>query len=228
MFRRVCGAWLVLLTMLVAVSGSSASSAVSEVSVARCPTTYGIDQSHPRLPARISVSASSRATAGLSAYSNGALVVLAPRGWSCHAIVGADGSASITITTGSTSDVRQPAVTAHFADTYGTAALLGCSLFASASHQLPAGVRCGVHKPRRERIAPANAHAVYFTDPPHVHGDGSPSGGSDPAHGLMVFVAASGGFDGYGFTATCALPAKETAICATVLGDALTRIPADE
>ena len=217
-----------LFTMLAAASGSSASSAGSEISVAQCPTTYGVHQSPPRLPARVGVSASRSATAGLSAYSNGVLLVLAPRGWDCHALVGADGSASITVAAGGTSDVKQPAVTANFADTVGTAASLACSLFAAAAHQLPAGLRCPVHTPRAENTAMVSTRIVDFMDPPHVHGDGRPSGGSDPARGLMVFVAASSDFNGYAFTATCALPAREAATCRTVLGDALTRIPADE
>ena len=201
-----------LFTMLAAASGSSASSAGSEIPVAQCPTTYGVHQSPPRLPARVGVSASRSATAGLSAYSNGVLLVLAPRGWDCHALVGADGSASITVAAGGTSDVKQPAVTANFADTYGTAASLACSLFAAAAHQLPAGLRCPVHTPRAENTAMVSTRIVDFTDPPHVHGDGRPSGGSDPARGLMVFVAASSDFDGYAFTATCALPAREAAL----------------
>ncbi len=217
-----------LFTMLAAASGSSASSAGSEISVAQCPTTYGVHQSPPRLPARVSVSASRSATAGLSAYSNGVLLVLAPRGWDCHALVGADGSASITVAAGGTSDVKQPAVTANFADTVGTAASLACSLFAAAAHQLPAGLRCPIHTPRAENTAMVSTRIVDFMDPPHLHGDGRPSGGSDPARGLMVFVAASSDFNGYAFTATCALPAREAATCRTVLGDALTRIPADE
>jgi len=218
----------VLLTMLAAASGSSASSAGSEVSVAQCPTTYGVRESPPRLPPRVSVSASRSSTAGLSAYSNGVLLVLAPRGWDCHALVAADGSARITVAAGGTGDAKQPAVTASFADTPGTAASLACSLFAAAAHQLPAGVRCPVDMPRREDTATVSTRIVDFTDPPHVHGDGRPSGGSDPARGLMVFVATSSDFDGYAFTATCALPAREAATCRTVLGDALTRIPADE
>jgi hypothetical protein len=227
MFRRLCGGSLVLVTMLVAAAGSSASNA-SEVVVAQCPTTYGIHESPPRLPSHVAVSASPSATAGLSAYSNGVLVVLAPHGWDCHAIVGADGSASMIVAAGSTTDVKQPAITTNFADTPGTAASLACSLFASASHQLPAGVRCPVREPRRERTTAVSTHTVDFTDPPDVRGDGRPSGGSDPARGLIVFVAASSDFTGYAFTATCALPAREAAICRTILGDALTRIPADE
>jgi hypothetical protein len=228
MRRRICGGSLVLFTILVAASSTNATSSGSEVSVTHCPTSYGIRQSPPRLPARLGVSAASSETAGLSAYSNGVLVLLAPRGWNCHALVGADGSASMAVTAGSTSDVRQPAISANFADTYGTAASLACSLFAPAARQLPAGVRCPQHRPREERIATVNSHTVDFSDPPSVRGDGRPSGGSDPARGLMVFVAASKGFNGYAFTATCALPARKAGTCRTVLGDALTRIPADE
>jgi hypothetical protein len=227
MFRHLCGVALVLVTMLVGAAASRASDA-SQVAVTQCPTTYGVHEPPPRLPARVGVSASRSATAGLSAYSNGVLVVLAPHGWNCHALVGADGSASMIVAAASTTHVEQPAITTNFADTPGTAASLACSLFASAARQLPAGVRCPVREPRRERTTAVSPHVVEFTDPPHVRGDGRPSGGSDPSRGLMVFMAASSDFTGYAFSTTCALPAREAAICRTVLGDALTRIPADE
>jgi hypothetical protein len=214
--------------MVVAASPSGAASASSEVAVVRCPTTYGVRQPPPRLPARVSVSASAQATAGLRAYSNGVLLMLAPSGWHCHALVAADGGASITIAAGKTTGPSQPAITANFADTYGPSASLACSLFPAAAQQLPAGVPCPTHKPRRERTAVANAHTIDFTDPPYVHGDGDPSGRSDPAAGFMVFLPARNGFAGYAFTATCTLPASGAATCRTVLGDELTRVPVDE
>jgi hypothetical protein len=164
----------------------------------------------------------------LSAYSDGVLLVLAPAGWNCHAVVAADGGASITIAAGSTTRLTEPAITVNFADTDGTSASLACSLFPAAARQLPTGVPCFARKPHRESTVLASAQTIDFTDPPRVHGDGSPSGGSDPAHGLMTFLPATGGFDGYAFTATCTLPQKQAAICRTVLDDELTRVPVSE
>ncbi len=226
--RRSTLGLLGLLTILAATSTASASGDVSVVAIARCPTTYGVNQPPQRLPSRVSVAASAGATAGLRAYSNGVLLLLAPSGWHCHAVVGADGSASMTVAAAGTAHVAQPAITAQFADTPGTAAALACSLMQAAARELPPGVPCPSRAPDREIVTPVNAHTVDFTDPPRVRGDGRPSGGGDPARGVIVFLAASGGFTGYAFTATCALPAVKAATCRTALGDVLTRIPADE
>lgn len=228
MFRHLAGCGLVLVATLAVVPSVGATSPTSEVAVVRCPTTYGVRQPPPTLPAHVSVTASALATAGLRAYSDGALLMLAPSGWHCHAVVAADGGASITIADGSTASPTQPAITANFADTVGPSASLACALFPAAAHQLPAGVPCPTRKPRGERTVVLNTHTIDFTDPPHVHGDGNPSGRSDPADGRMVFVPAGDGFNGYAFTATCTLPASAAARCRTVLGDELTRIPVDE
>jgi hypothetical protein len=217
---------LALTGVLLALSAGAASAATT-VHVVRCPTTYGVAQPAPRLPSRLSVSASTKAVADLDAYSNGVLFLLAPSGLPCHAVVGADGSASITITPGSMTHVRQPAVTASFADTPGTAASLACPLFPAAVRQL-SGQSCPRAKPARESTSAGGQGTLYFADPPRVHGDGAPSGGSDAARGVLVFLAQSRGFDGYAFRVTCTLPASDRGECATILADALTRIPANE
>ena len=217
---------LALAGVLLALSapGAGASTAVP---VVHCPTTHGVSQPPPRLPGRISVSASTKAVANLEAYSSGVLFLLAPKGLHCHALVGADGSASITITAGSTTHVHEPAVTVQFADTPATAASLACPLFSAAAHQL-SGARCSHTKPARESTTTAGQGTLYFTDPPHVQGDGMPSGGNDTARGAIVFLPQSRGFNGYAFLATCTLPASDRSACSTILADALTRIPANE
>jgi len=215
---------VVIVACLVAFTGTASAASVPVVS---CPTTYGVKQPPPHLPGRVPVSARERALAGLDAYSSGVLFLLAPRGWHCHAVVGADGSASIVVAAGSTTPVAQPALSAFFADTPGTSADLACSLFAAAASQLPTGVSCPQRKPRRESTSAGGPDTLDFTDPPHVRGEGTPSGGSDPAHGVMTFVPTSDGLNGFAFVATCTLPAHEHARCATILADALTRIPAN-
>ena len=210
-----------------ALAGSAASAAgATTVPVIHCPTTYGVSQPPPRLPGRLSVSAGASAVTGLDAYSNGDLFLLAPAGLRCHALVGADGGASIVITAGSTTHVREPAVTAYFADTPGTAGSLACPLFPSAAQQL-SGQPCPRSKPAGESTYSPGHGSLYFTDPPHVHGDGAPSGRADPPPGALAFVAATKGLNGFAFVATCTLPAREHGRCATILRDALTRIPAN-
>jgi len=216
---------IALAALVLAGSAASATGATT-VPVIHCPTTYGISQPPPHLPGRLPVSAGASAAAGLDAYSDGALFLLAPAGMHCHALIATDGGASIVITAGSTTHVREPAVTAYFADTPGTAGSLACPLFASAAAQL-SRQPCPRSKPAAESTYSAGQGALYFTDPPHVHGDGAPSGGADPAHGAIAFAAASRGLNGYAFIATCTLPAREHGRCATILRDALTRIPAN-
>lgn len=228
MLRRSRATLAVAFTASLLSAAPAAAAPSSTVPVVRCPTSYGIAQPTPRLPGSVSVSASHSATGGLDAYSNGVLILLAPRGWHCHALVGADGSASITIAAADTTKVAQPAITAHFGDTYGDAAALACALFPAAANQLANGVSCAAHRPPRESTSQVNARTIDFTDPPHVRGDGKPSGGSDPARGEMVFEPANTGFEGYAFTATCTMPASHGSICKTILADALTRIPVTE
>jgi hypothetical protein len=225
MRRPIAALALAALALLAPLQPATATTGTSSVAVVACPTTYGVSQSKPSLPTSVSVAAGSTATAGLRAYSNGFSTLLAPKGWHCHAVVGADGSASVTVAAGGTGHVKQPAVTSDFAATYGVAASLACPLFAAAKHQLPTGVGCITHRPRGERTRKSDPHTVEFTDPPHLRGDGNPSGGSDPAHGVMAFVPASNTGDGYAFVATCTLPAARHARCTTILADALTRIP---
>ena len=207
--------------------GAAGASATTTVPVVHCPTTYGVHQPPPRLPSRLSVTSSSKSVRGLAAYSNGVLFVLAPQGLHCHALVGADGGASITITPGSTTHVREPAVTVQFADTPGPAASLACPLFVAAEQQL-SGVSCPLSRPAREHTTGAGQGALYFTDPPHVHGDGRPSGGNYTARGAIAFRPQSRGFNGYAFLVTCALPSSSGAACGTILADALTRIPVQD
>jgi hypothetical protein len=202
-----------------------ASAGATSVQVIHCPTTYGVPQPAPRLPSRLPVQASQKALSGLDAYANGVLFVLAPARMRCHALVAANGSASIVVSAAGTSHARQPAVTIQFYDTPGTAGSLACPLFPLAASQL-AGARCPVTKPARETTSSGGQQTVYFTDPPHVHGDGNPSGGSYAAHGAMTFDPASSGFNGFVFAVTCTLPAGDRARCATIIADALTRIPA--
>ena len=212
---------LALVAIAIPVAGATT------VPVVRCPTTYGVAHAPPRLPGRLPVSASAHAVAGLDAYASGVLFLLAPHGMNCHAVVGADGSASIVVAAASTSHVRQPGVTAYFADTPGTAGSLACPLFPSAISQL-SGVACPRSKPARETTSAGGQGTRYFSDPPHVRGEGTPSGGSYQARGAMTFTPATKGFNGYAFVATCTLPPSDHGLCTTILADVLTRIPANE
>ncbi len=61
---------------------------------------------------------------------------------------------------------------------------------------------------------PVSATVVDFEDPAGAKGTGEPSGGRDPANGVMTYSPAEGpGF----YLDTCTLPQDEHATCTAVL-----------
>jgi len=199
---------------LFSVSASGAGSPA--VPVARCPTTLGVQQPLPKAPSVLHPSLTAVRASALEGYSNGYLTVLAPRGWRCRGQIGADGSGSLFVTPAGVAKPTQPAVTVEYGDTPGVSADLVCSLFAAARKQLPVAP-CPVTKPAREAVVVLDTSTVAFQDPPGVHGDGLPSGGSDPANGVMMFTPSNTHHDGYSLTETCTLPASSKAKCTAIL-----------
>ena len=59
---------------------------------------------------------------------------------------------------------------------------------------------------------------ALFEDPPNVGGSGWPSGGPDPANGL-VGIARRGTV----FRSTCTLPSGDHTLCATILNYVISR-----
>jgi len=147
-------------------------------------------------------------------YANGALTLLAPRGWPCSGTVGADGNAQMTI---SASNDSGEGVTAQ-ADSacVGCSAAIACPLFHAASDALP-GIPCTPNSPPEEEKTRINATTVAFEDPPYVKGTGTPSGGADPANGVMSYS------DGTAIAETCTLPQSGHSFCTFILNDFLSR-----
>jgi len=186
------------------------------LTVTRCPTTQGVKQPLPKAPSSLHVTLPASQAAALGGYSNGYLTALAPRGWRCRGQIGADGSGSLFVTPAGSSRPTQPAVTIEFGDTPGVSASFACSLFAAARKQLPV-TPCPVKRPARESVSAIASHTVAFEDPPGVHGDGLPSGGSDPANGVMSFTPSSTTSEGYALIETCTLPQSSHALCTAIL-----------
>ena len=65
-----------------------------DVVVESCPSTYGLTGPHPVPTSLVS---KVNATDGLVFFANADMAVLAPKGWKCSGVVGADGSAQITV-----------------------------------------------------------------------------------------------------------------------------------
>ncbi len=173
------------------------------VVVEKCPSTYGITGRHPvpsMLPSSIP------AADGLMFYANTALAVLAPTGWSCRGTVGADGSAELTVGSGDGSE----RITASEGSACVTCnATLACPLIPAATKALPAGVTCPSQPPAAEQISRINTTSVAFEDPPYVHGTGTPSGGPNPANGVVLYL----GQPPEASKETCTLPASQHSIC---------------
>jgi len=185
--------------------------------VVACPTTLGVAQPLPKRPKTLRVTLSSRYGSLLEGYSNGYLTALGPRGWHCRGQVGADGSAVLDVTPGrSSATLGSAAVTVQFADTPGVAADLACSIFPSAARQLPVQP-CPVTRPKRELVLVLTATTVAFEDPPGVHGIGLPSGGPNPANGVITYTPSSVGSNGYALIETCTLAPSSHSLCTAIL-----------
>jgi hypothetical protein len=219
-------------------SGSSApktaprsSSSGATVAVVRCPTAYGITPAPAEhaLPSSIATNLSTAQARSLEFYGNNALLVLAPAGWQCSALIGADGTPSMKVARG------QEGVTV-LSQTAWAGASEACAFFPGVQSE-PSGVPCS-KIPANERVVRLNGTTVLFEDPPNVQGPVEEpsdipaslsesatdlSGGSLPTNGVLVFKP--GADTGFFFTETCVLPSDESSVCSTLLNDAATRAP---
>ena len=77
------------------VSSAAASLELASVAVAPCSVRNGTDGPLPSPPTKLLGALSTREAARLQFYSDGFQTVLGPRGWSCQALLAADGSQAI-------------------------------------------------------------------------------------------------------------------------------------
>jgi len=162
----------------------------------------------------------------VSFYGNGTLTLLGPKGWQCSAAVGADGSASMSITppgqalpTGSP-PLDYQAITAFTGGAcVGCIAQMSCAIFPEAWNLFATpGQACPNTIPTTERITRPMAQSAVFEDPPGTSGTGEPSGGAYRALGFLVFDPGTdaGGADVRAPSAlkvTCTLPDALAPIC---------------
>jgi hypothetical protein len=161
---------------------------------------------------------------------SGVMQMLGPRGWICKASYGADGSGGMllqpaggAVASGSGSGGHLPATSAVEAiEGYETGAspvqgaALACPVVpaAAVAERADLGKGCAAH-PAAETLLPASANNVAFVDPPGTAGTGSPSGGLDPAAGVVLYMP--GGSKASAYLGTCTLPAVSTVVCSSVL-----------
>jgi hypothetical protein len=162
----------------------------------------------------------------VSIYSdtNDIMMLLAPKGWSCSASYGADGSGGVTVmppgetlpAAGLASDSSDEAVTGS--ETGGSpvqAAAQACSFFPAAAAATETDLEKGCSpRPASEIVDPISASVVDFEDPPGIKGTGVPSGGQNPANGVMTYSPdVEPGF----YIETCTLPKDAHDTCTAAL-----------
>lgn len=214
-----------------------ASRVTASLPVVRCPTATGLAPA-PRavsLPASRRVPVRAALAARLSVYADtqGVMELVGPRGWRCAAFYGADGSGGVVIyPRGGTPPRSWTAGRAgwRLARTSAAAAVTGletsacytcalaqaCPLFSAAATTLRSylGRQVCPARPAAERVTTIGVGIKGFLDPPGTSGDGVPSGGLNPADGVLTYHphAAAGSW-----LETCMLPGGDKAECAAIL-----------
>jgi serine/threonine protein kinase len=203
-----------------ATASTAAGLVTASLPVVSCPTSLGIDHPAVPLPRSRPVKVPKVLAAGLSVYGDnqGVMEVLGPRGWSCTAAIGADGSGGVTVYPPGAGPSSPVAI-----DGSQTSACVGCTLgqactlFPSAAkaYRSQFGQACPTRPPAAETVVPIAAGIVAFQDPPGVKGDGQPSGGQYQASGVMTYPPSAQ--DDGSWLETCTMPPSEKNICTAVL-----------
>jgi hypothetical protein len=219
-------------------TGSSASAGPVTVSlpVVSCPTTLGYSSSGQKVtvPTSRQVSVPSAVAGQLAVYTDSLarMELVAPKGWSCTAVYGADGSGGVVVYPHGVTVPSNWAAGWRLTATSAVSAVLGvetsacyscalgqaCRLFPAAASTLQSflGHNGCQARPAAETVSQIGAGIMGFADPPGTSGDGMPAGGADPANGVMTYYprAADGSW-----LETCTLPGTDTAECTAILNN---------
>jgi hypothetical protein len=199
--------------------------------VTSCTTAYGAGNPHPYVATKLPVAGP---THGLSVYSNGMITVLAPSGWSCDALVAADGGSRLDVYppghSGYGGDGAPKGAEAVQLDTEYTGHLPGaffiCGLFPDSAagtevrqNQMScSGLPVGEH----ERFLTPDI--IEFSDPAGVAGSGAGSGGSLASVGLAVYPQVTPATQSINVSKlSCTLPKRLAPLCAQIEEDYLIR-----
>ena len=201
------------------------------VPVLPCKTEFGVDGTIvPWAPSNLPVALSKQVAARLSFYSNGFLTVLAPKGWACTGTVGASGGVLLSVFPPGQADPNATLTTpSNAAAVVGETDYTGhrpgaqtvCDLFpGTPAYSFGSDVGGCPTPPKRQRSEHATADVVTFFDPPHVKGSGYPSGGTNPASGVVIYpqIIPDPGSVNVA-KETCTLPRRTRPLCATIIAD---------
>jgi hypothetical protein len=165
----------------------------------------------------------------------GTVGVLAPRGWKCSSTSGSGGVTIAVVNPKAgfwgVSEYRpEEGVTLHEASTGSNHPLYeACPFFPAAKYKLQrqsVALAKSCHQARTygERSTVVSDWLFKFDDPPRVEGLGSPSGGKNPATGIVVYDNAGVSQQrDRASTVTCTLPKRKRALCAAILNEFITR-----
>ncbi|HXL96693.1 MAG TPA: hypothetical protein VN969_47915 [Streptosporangiaceae bacterium] len=213
-------------------AASLAGSVTVDLPVVSCPTTFGVPPTRSvTLPATRAVAIPRAMASRLSVYtdSRGYMYLVAPKGWSCTALIAADGSGEVAVyphgqkLPASWRDgwplARTSAVSAvvgqESSACYVCTLAQACRLFPAAATAMRSYGGCPA-RPAAERVTRIGTGIAGFVDPPGTVGDGAPSGGQNPARGVLTYHPGSG----YGsWLETCTLPAGDAAECAAIVSN---------
>ncbi len=201
-----------------------------------CQATAGAPTTTTSLPASVSVRVppSDAQQGNLAVYSDltGRLMLVGPTsGWTCNGNFGADGSGTMVLAPVGTSVAPAAGSPWHLAPSSSLQAIvaqetgaspvqgaaLACPLFSAArtATQQNLGRGCAVTSPTQEHVSTLSPSAVAFEDPPGTAGVGFPSGGQNPANGVVLYQPKP--TEATAYQATCTLPSTQHDLCTAVL-----------
>lgn len=209
----------VITAIRAAAAALAAELVTARLPVVSCPTSLGIAHPAVPLPRSRPVAVPQALATDLSVYADnqGVMELLGPKGWSCTAAIGADGSGGVTVYPAGAGPSSPVAITgSETSACVGCTLAQACPLFPAAATALRStiGEACPARPPAAETVGAIARGIVAFEDPPGVKGDGRPSGGQYPANGVMTYHPSAQ--DG-SWQETCTLPASEKDVCTAVL-----------
>jgi hypothetical protein len=186
------------------------------------------------LPSSVPVRVPSGEAGTLAVYGDpaGRMMLVGPRaGWTCRGMYGADGSGGLLLSPTGEAVPSDPDAGWHLPATSGIQAIVGyetgaspvqgaalaCPVFSAAATatQQDLGKGCSLSRPALESATALSPVTESFEDPPSVFGDGIPSGGQNPANGILLYQPRTS--EPTALLATCTLPAAQHGICTAVL-----------
>ena len=199
----------------------SGSAPAESVPVVRCQTEFGISGPAPHTPSVLTVGSSA---SHLVAYTNTQVYLLAPTGMRCLGIAATDGGSQVIVWPRGSG---RPGFHSH---TDGLTLTLdpacagckagdACPFFTDLALKLRFPCTSGI--PAGERVSRLRSNLALFEDPPGVAGSGWPSGGSDPANGLVGYAGSA--YNGAVYRSTCTLPVSDHSVCTASLNDVISR-----